>query len=190
MRRGWHSRGYLPHYDDDETTQFVTFRLADALPAERLNSWRLELQSLTEVAAKTELQARMDRYLDSGHGDASLRHRSMAEIVEETLLHGDGEQYDLHAWVAMPNHVHVAVTPLGEYALAPIVQAWKSVSARRMNHVMGRTGQVWQEDYFDRYIRDADHYEEVVAYVEWNPVHARLCELPENWPFGSARLKS
>ena len=30
--KGWHSRGYLPHFDSAETVQFVTFRLADSLP--------------------------------------------------------------------------------------------------------------------------------------------------------------
>ena len=36
---GWHTRGYLPHFDAPGVTQFVTFRLMDAMPAERRNEW-------------------------------------------------------------------------------------------------------------------------------------------------------
>ena len=107
---------------------------------------------------------------------------------EGVLRHRDREQYDLHAWVVMPNHVHVLFTPREGFELPAIVQAWKSVSARRTNRVLASRGRLWQEDYFDRFIRNARHFHEVVGYIEWNPVDAGLCECPEEWPFGSARL--
>jgi hypothetical protein len=87
----------------------------------------------------------------------------------------------------MPNHVHVLFTPQEGFEIGKIVQAWKSVSARRINAVLNRRGQLWQEDYFDRFIRDAPHFERVLGYIEWNPPDAGLCELPEEWPYGSAR---
>src|SRR5207249_391321 len=37
--RGWHSRGYLPHFDAPGTQQFLTWRLADSLPASRRGEW-------------------------------------------------------------------------------------------------------------------------------------------------------
>jgi hypothetical protein len=33
--RGWHQRGYLPHFDAPGVTQFVTFQLHDAFPVTR-----------------------------------------------------------------------------------------------------------------------------------------------------------
>ena len=30
--KGWHSRGYLPHYDVSGLYQVITYRLADSLP--------------------------------------------------------------------------------------------------------------------------------------------------------------
>ena len=98
-RRGWHSRGYLPHFDGEETTQFVTFRLADALPRERLDAWRSQLRLLPEWRAKTELHERIERYLDTGAGSALLREPRFAAMVEHRLRYSDGEQYDLDAWV-------------------------------------------------------------------------------------------
>jgi len=86
----------------------------------------------------------------------------------------------------MPNHVHVLFTPRKGFEVGRIVQAWKSFSARRINSVLGRRGQLWQEDYFDRFIRDAPHFERVLGYIEWNPARATLCELPSDWPHGSA----
>ena len=44
-------------------------------------------------------------------------------------------------------------------------------------------------DYFDRYIRNADHFVKTIQYIENNPVKARLCKRPEDWPFSSARRR-
>ena len=49
-----------------------------------------------------------------------------------------------------------------------------------------RSGQFWMEDYFDRYIRNEKHYWNTVRYIENNPVKARLCKEPSDWPFSSA----
>ena len=54
------------------------------------------------------------------------------------------------------------------------------------NKMLRRTGQFWMEDYFDRYIRDAQHFSNTVKYIENNPVKARLCTKPEDWPYSSA----
>ena len=68
-----HSRGYLPHFDVYETTQFVTFRLADSMPQDLLAQWKKELESgsITDV----DLRKRIEHYLDSGYGSCALRAR-------------------------------------------------------------------------------------------------------------------
>jgi hypothetical protein len=70
------------------------------------------------------------------------------------------------------------------------MQTVKSVSAHRINKELGRTGSVWQPDYFDRYIRDAKHYQSALRYIESNPVKAGLCKFAEDWEFGSASRKN
>ena len=37
--KGWHTRGYLPHYDKPGILQMLTFRVADAMPASRRHEW-------------------------------------------------------------------------------------------------------------------------------------------------------
>ena len=52
--------------------------------------------------------------------------------------------------------------------------------------MLGRTGQFWQHEPFDRYIRNATHYRNVVSYIENNPVKAGLCKQASDWRFSSA----
>ena len=73
-------------------------------------------------------------------------------VVDERLF--DGERYALHAWVVMPNHVHVLCGPAEGWSLPDLVQAWKSYTAKRANTALGRHGTLWQDDFFDRYVRD------------------------------------
>ena len=54
----------------------------------------------------------------------------------------------------------------------------------------GRTGQFWQVEAFDRFIRDHDHYKKTIAYIENNPVKAYLCEKPSSWQFSSAWFRA
>jgi putative transposase len=70
--------------------------------------------------------------------------------------------------------------------LSDVIQKWKSVSAHAINKSEGRTGRLWQPEYFDRFMRSEQQFEWTVAYVENNPVAAGLVESPEFWPFSSA----
>jgi len=180
--KGWHSRGYLPHFDSPETLQFVTFRLTASLPVEAVEKLRTESGSLTA--------AERDGFLDAGHGTCWLRQPEIAEIVETALLHFDGERYRLIAWTIMPNHVHVLVELLGQQALGSVISSWKRFSARAANPVVGRSGPFWQDDYWDTYIRDERHFESTVEYIENNPVKAGLVFNPTDWPWGHIRRRA
>ena len=114
---------------------------------------------------------------------------SVAEIIQDSLLHFDGKRYRLSAWVIMPNHVHLLLTPCGSRSLSRIIKDMKSFTSHEANKVLGRRGRLWMQDYFDRYVRNAGHCESAVAYIESNPVKARLCTKPEDWPFSSARFR-
>ncbi|MDB6067955.1 MAG: Protein of unknown function Protein of unknown function [Pedosphaera sp.] len=100
---GWHERGYLPHRDEPGLVQFVTFRLADAFPAELRGEWEALLKIEDDVRRRKELEA----YLDLGRGECHLRRPEIASMIEGSLLFGHELQYDLRAWAVMPNHVHV-----------------------------------------------------------------------------------
>ena len=123
--RGWHERGYLPHFDKPNVTQFVTFRLADSFPAELRSEWAALLEIEEERDRRTQLEA----YLDRGRGRCELRRTDITALMEDALLHFDGQRYQLRAWVVMPNHVHV-LFHVNEVPMSEIVESWKSFSAK------------------------------------------------------------
>jgi REP element-mobilizing transposase RayT len=178
--KGWHSRGYLPHFDSAETIQFVTFRLVDSLP-------RAVAESLAQLADNL---AETDHRLDSGFGACWLKDGTIAQLIENAILHFDGQRYRILGWCIMPNHVHVVVEPMSENRLGAIVQSWKSFSAKQANRVLGRSGPFWHKDYFDRFIRDEGHLARTVDYVENNPVKAGLASTVSAWPWSSGRFRA
>jgi len=184
-KKGWHSRGYLPHFDGD-VTQFITFRLADSLPQSVLRQIEREVEQEKSPDAARALRIRLEEYLDSGVGECILRDPRVAAILRDTILNEHGKSCRVDAWVIMPNHGHLLMRPNVDASLSTIVKSIKSVSSHKINKLLGRTGPVWQPDYFDRYIRDADHYAKALSYIEKNPVKAGLCSEPWEWEFSSA----
>lgn len=186
IRAVWHSRGYLPHFDGGEIPQMVTFRLAGSLPAHLLESWRDELEHLPGNRRATEEQRRVEAYLDRGVGPRWLADPAIADLVDTALRQFDDDRYRLHAWVVMPNHVHLLLTPMQGFTIGELVASWKKYSARRANERLNRGGPFWQREYFDRYIRSERHYVFAVHYIEHNPVTAGLCAEARDWRWGSA----
>ena len=184
--KGWHSRGYLPHFDAGEVPQAIMFRLANSLPRERLDSWKQELRFLPTGKAEVELRRRIEAYLDAVQGEAWLADQRIAMLVENALLYSDGKRYYLHGWVVMPNHVHTLITPQEGFRLSDIVHSWKSFTAREANLILDRSGSFWQTEYFDRYIRNERHFAAALNYIEDNPVKAGLCNRREEWRYSSA----
>ena len=182
--KGWHTRGYLPHYDKPGLMEMLTFRLADAMPASRRQEWEL----LFKIKDEREKRTRLEAYLDLGCGECLLRNPRAAEAVEGVIQRFDGRRYRLAAWVVMPNHFH-ALIELWTMPLGELLKAWKGVSARAVNRVLGRSGQLWQEDYWDRYIRDEEHFGKARRYIESNPVKAGLARQAAAWSWSSANPK-
>jgi len=186
---GWHSRGYLSHFDGGELAQFITFRLNDSLPRDLLVRWKEELKFEQNAQAASIMRRRVEAYLDQGHGSCFLRRPEVAEIVQNALLFHDRTKYKLVAWVVMPNHAHMLCTPCAGDSLAGIMHSIKSFTSSEANKILNRSGRFWQKEYFDRYIRNARQFAKTVAYIENNPVKANLCERPEDWPFSSAGFR-
>ena len=179
--RGWRSRGYLPHFDAPGTRQMITYRLADAMPASRCHEWL----GLLSIEDERERRIKIEAYLDAGHGECHLRLPQIAALVQENLLHFDGDRYRLLAWVIMHNHVH-ALIETSQTPLAEILHGWKSYTGKAANRLLNRTGDFWQPEYFDRFIRDEEHLTKAIRYIENNPVKAGLVKSPEEWRFSSA----
>lgn len=181
----WHRRN-LPHFEGGAIPQGVTFRLHDSLPREKVDELTESILSPDKAAANRERMRNFNQLLDQGHGAAWLKNPVVAEVVQKSLLFFDGQRYSLHSWVIMPNHVHVLFTPAESWTLTKILHSWKSFSAREANKILGKVGEFWQQEYFDRAIRDEKGFNAAVEYIENNPVKAGLCQAAGEWCFSSA----
>jgi len=86
--------------------------------------------------------------------------------------------------------VHAVISPSGGYTLAGILHSWKSFTASAANKLLGRVGEFWMPDYFDRYIRDDTHLQTTLEYIRQNPVKAGLVQNSDDWPWQGTRASS
>ncbi|MEY2540324.1 MAG: REP-associated tyrosine transposase [Verrucomicrobiota bacterium] len=94
--------------------------------------------------------------------------------VDSALRHFDGDRLLLISSVVMPNHVHLLFVQNPEHPLEKLLRSWKTFTARRINSLVGRSGDLWQRDYFDRVVRDERHFANCVRYIRRNPEKANL----------------
>jgi carbamoylphosphate synthase large subunit/REP element-mobilizing transposase RayT len=181
------TRRNLPHWEQKDAAYFVTFRLADAVPENILRRWKEELEAWRKFHpepwnsdTKHEYQKRFqdsrEHWLDQGHGECILKRSDLAEILVNALRHFDRDRYLLDAFVVMPNHVHVLFQPAKGQALADILHSWKSFSAKAINRQLGRSGRVWQDESYDRIVRDWNELVRYRDYIARNPENAKLRE--------------
>jgi REP element-mobilizing transposase RayT len=189
----WRSRGYLPHFDKPQLVQSITFRLFDAVPEQLVEQWKTELGWTQHLPStdrrKIQLQKRIDRYEDAGFGACWLRDDRLAEVVENALLFFDPERYRLISWCIMPNHVHTIIQTEELWPLGGVVHSWKSYTSHKANRLLHQSGEFWFREYHDRYIRDGEHLNKAIDYVESNPVKAGFARFKEEWRWSSARIR-
>jgi REP-associated tyrosine transposase len=90
------------------------------------------------------------------------------DTILSSLLHFHGSRCALYACVVMNDHVHALVEPCEHVELEELIHSWKSFSANRLQR-SGRTGRIWQPEYFDRLIRDEHEFAEKLRYIATNP---------------------
>ncbi|MDD3050577.1 MAG: transposase [Candidatus Cloacimonetes bacterium] len=172
--KGWHSRGYLPHFDAGNIYQFITFRLYDSVPKEVIQKWKDELGvcKSTDINSKEyiELHNRIQKYEDNGYGQCFLKDDKINKVVEEALNFYHKIKYDLIEYAIMPNHVHVLIKVYEGNNLSSIVHSWKSFTALAANRILNRKGNFWMKDYYDRYIRNDEHFQAAISYIKKNSI--------------------
>jgi REP element-mobilizing transposase RayT len=108
-------------------------------------------------------------------------------MVVEALRDGQSrfERYQLHAFVVMPNHVHLLVTPAvpARQWLGPL----KGFTGHEANRILGRRcTPFWQDESYDHLVHNEQEFGRVQHYIEFNPVRAELVALTEEFPWSSA----
>ncbi len=172
------SKRFLPHYDAANKLQVITYRLADSLP-QSVNS---QFQNLDNI----QYRKGVDDCLDKGYGACLLTKEYNAQIVVDAWKFFDEQRYDLIAYVVMPNHVHLLIKVFNDWPLAKVIHSWKSYTAHEISKYESFNGHLWQREYWDRFIRDENHFAKVVQYIHENPVKAGLVDNAEDWRWSSA----
>ena len=111
----------------------------------------------------------IDKWLDAGRGSCLLKDKRARDIIEEAMMYFHGKRYRIHAYVIMPNHVHVLLSTWGGYDMRLIVGSWKKYSARLINKIYNRNGILWERECFDHMVRSPEAYEAKLRYIARNP---------------------
>ena len=179
----------MPHWQQENVWYFITFRLADSIPAHVIKEIKLDRELWLKKHqkghnnnfTKEELKEyyrlfseRVEILLNAGMGSCVLKDKKIAKIVADALLYFNNQRYVLDEWVVMPNHVHVLVKPLGEYNLTDILHSWKSFTANEINKVIGNNGQLWMHESYDHIVRNERALEAIRNYIRQNPVKAGI----------------
>jgi putative transposase len=192
---------HLPHIQPLGGLFFVTYNLKGSIPEEVIAQWRIENEakktaiSNNSINAKQDLEkqgkldfAKKDTFLDTyTGGNHYFKTDSLAQIVANTLHYWDNKRLELYAYTIMSNHVHVVFRLFDEYEmtkpyyLEQIMHSIKLFSARECNKLLGLEGEFWQEESYDRLVRDKDELKRILLYVLNNPVKAGLCEKMSDW---------
>ena len=123
-----------------------------------------------ELTAEVErLEDIVDGWLMQGYGGCVLSNAQCRQFVEDALFFNDKHTYHLHAFVIMPNHVHILLSPIGENSVIPIVSKLKRYSSRMIKQCVATDGNVWQREMFDRMMRGEDDFAHKLAYIVNNP---------------------
>jgi putative transposase len=195
-------RRNLPHWHPEGKSIFITWRLFGSLPTSLLKKIRTApfgrlragRNGCANKAAKDESKQspgeeflRLDSVLDAAKsGPHWLADPEFADYAQYPIVRcAELHRYVLHAYVIMPNHVHVLLDP--HLPLAKISGVIKGVAARDINARLGRSGKpLWQDESFDHWIRNSAEFERIRHYIEWNPVRAGLAARPQDWKWSSA----
>ena len=180
-----HSENRLPHWQQSGATFFVTFRLADSIPQDRLDQWTAEKETWLKWnpppwSTKQEQEyherftSQIEAWLDEGSGNCLLRQPASRAIVAQALNHFDGHRCWQHSWVVMPNHVHALFSLIEYHPLEDLLRSWKGYSSRAVHKLQDQHGTLWMKDYFDRMIRDSRHFWRCARYIRRNPGKAKL----------------
>lgn len=104
-------------------------------------------------------------------------------VVEALLFRARENHWRLYAYCLMPDHLHLALSPVsGKGSLPSLVQGFKSYTTR-MVWRSGYQGALWQRSYFDHIARREEDLSVICQYILANPVRKGLVGDPAEWPW-------
>ena len=175
----------LPHWRQAGVRYFVTFRLADSVPQEKLQAWKIQRNDFINNHPKPwnnsdtqkfheQFTNKIEEWLDTGMGTCVLADDKVSKIVADCMSHFEAIRYHLGQWVIMPNHIHVVVSPRPGFELENILHSWKSFSSNEINKYLKLQGRLWQDESYNQIIRNEMHQYRIDEYIRNNPAKAGI----------------
>lgn len=204
-------RQRLPHIQPIGASFFVTFRLYGSIPYAHLGKLKEEYQKkIIEAKCLKDLKAKNSLLFDIRkrylfqidqllhkivNGPIVLSQKEILDKTKEVLHRFDGEFYDLICYSIMSNHVHILIDTSiqikeDQYfdeitdkftTLDQIMKRVKAPIARFANTILNTSGQFWERESCDIYIRNEIMMSNVISYILENPVKAKLVESWEDY---------
>ncbi len=197
---------FLPHIHPKYSKFFITFNLYnnkiikfyDNLKKQRtieLDKPKIKESVIYTANVKKKYFGIFDDFLNTLNSPENyLSNHNNAQIVVSKLEKYDKQYYNLLAYCIMPNHVHIIIDttvqiPVNEdiayefVRVSKIMQYLKGGSAREINMQLKKTGQLWQRDYYDHFIRNQKEFDNIVNYIKQNPVKAGLVNKWTDWKY-------
>ena len=180
-------RRNLPHLYDSEGIYFITYCLADTFRTGINNNIYHNTYKCFDEFKLHFLK--YDTQLHSfSSGNNYLAKKEIADTFRTTLHYPDGKEYKLICYPIMPDHIHLVFELLqGNKGISKIMQGIKGVSAKKCNLLLNRKGKFWQDESYDRWVRDDIELYFVIRYVLLNPVNAGLLDNWEKWEYTYCR---
>ncbi|MGE5487358.1 MAG: transposase [bacterium] len=173
-------RRRLPHISSTEHPVFITWQLHGSLPAHRVFPGG--------GMSSGQAFAALDRLLgETRTGPFYLRKPALADMVVKAISYNSHVvgHYVLHAFVVMPNHVHLLLT--AQVELPRLTKSLKGITAKRANILLALTGNpFWQEESYDHAVRHEREFESIRRYIEEDPVRAGLVRHACDYRWSSA----
>ncbi len=108
-----------------------------------------------------------------------------AQLMLDVLQHYRTQgKFALHAFVIMPDHVHVLLTPAPDVSLEKAVQFIKGGFSFRLKSKRD----VWERSYNEVQMLEREKFQACMKYIEENPVKAGLCAAVGEYLYSSARM--
>jgi putative transposase len=95
-------------------------------------------------------------------------------------------RYQLHAFVVMPEHIHLLLTPAHDVTLEHAIQLIKGGYSHALGSMIGRRREIWQRGFTDHRIRDERDFAAHENYIHRNPVERGLVSNPSEFRYSSA----
>ena len=113
----------------------------------------------------------------------------MATLLIQVLMKSvELGRFQLHAFVVMPDHVHVLLTVSSDMTIEKAAQFIKGGFSFRAKRELGYSHEIWQTGYSEEQVYSSGHFDSIVHYIHQNPVRRRIVLQCDEFRFSSANI--